>query len=697
MGIQAWRLDSPRQTLVLTGKDSGLPEVVYWGDPLPADEDLTNLAVLHRIDVAGGTLMEAMPISLSPEASRVFQGQPGMVVAQGDGTPLRPRFALVDADASETVITFRAADGSHGLRYTARLAIDPETEMLELSAALEADAPIRVHWLAAPVLPAPAQADEMIDFHGRWTGEFFPVRTPWGPGIREREARTGRSGHEHFPGLVVPCSGATNIAGRAYAFHYGWSGGHRMVAEELPDGRRQIQFGHTSGSELAAGTAFETAKLYATYSAQGLNGCATAFQHHLRDRVLTPPKPAAPRPVHYNCWEAIYFEHDLPTLKDIATRAAALGAERFVLDDGWFGKRDNDLSSLGDWDIDRRKWPDGLTPLIDHVKAEGMTFGLWFEPEMINPDSDLYRAHPDWILGEADQTRGRHQLVLDMSRAEVRDHLFEKISDTLSTHDIEYVKWDHNRILPIADAAQARGAYALFDRLRTAHPGVEIESCSSGGGRIDFGVLERTHRVWLSDSNDAVERLRMQHEAALFLPTVVTGSHVGPRFCHTSGRILDIEFRAWVAAQRHMGIEMDPRELDERETEVLSRVIAWYKANRDWMHGGDILRLDSADDSVIAEQQIAKDGSKFVIFSGKFANSEPSTQRPLQLTALEPAARYRLTLVSRVGGAGSPIRPEILSGPIEASGAWLMNHGLQLPTSWPAIMWTIEGVRLEAA
>ncbi len=181
------------------------------------------------------------------------------------------------------------------------------------------------------------------------------------------------------------------------------------------------------GMETAPGTAFRTGTLYAVYSDDGLNGCAIAFQRHLRDRIVTWPKPDRPRPVHYNCWEAVYFDHQIDVLKDIATRAAALGAERFVLDDGWFGQRDDDTSALSDWEVDPRKYPDGLDPLIDHVRQLGMTFGIWFEPEMINPDSDTFRAHPDWALGAEDQIPGRNQQALDMANPEVRDYLFDRI------------------------------------------------------------------------------------------------------------------------------------------------------------------------------------------------------------------------------------------------------------------------------
>lgn len=691
---RTWRLDDGVQTLVLAARRERLPEVVYWGAPLPDDERLDTLARAHALDVTGGMLDENPDLSICPEAVRTFPGQPGMSVRAGDGTPLLPKFCHAGETREGDALVLRFTDAGNGLHYAARYETDRETGILTASACLDADAPIHLHWLSAPVFPAPQLSDEMIDIAGRWCGEFQAVRTPWNPGVRLRESRTGRTGHEHFPGLIVPCRGATRTDGEAYAFHYGWSGGHRMIVEELPDGRRQVQFGHASRVENTAATRFETAPLYVAYSRDGLNGCAVAFQRHLRMRILTPASDR-PRPVHYNCWEAVYFDHKLDVLKDIATRAADLGAERFVLDDGWFGQRDDDTSSLGDWEVDPRKYPDGLTPLIDHVRALGMTFGIWFEPEMINPDSALHRTRPTWALDSEDQVLGRQQKALNMAMPEVREYLYGQMAAILSAHEIDYIKWDHNRVLPTPDAGQTRGSYALIDRLRADFPHVEIESCASGGGRIDFGILKRTQRVWLSDSNDALERLRMQNVAALFLPTTVTGSHVGPRICHTSGRVLDISFRAWVAAQRHMGFEMDPRELTEREASILREVTAWWKGNRDWLLEANILGLESADAAVIAEQQMATDGGRFVVYSGRADTSPQIAPRPLRLTRLDPAARYRITLLNRAEAPalsrGSPV---LKDEPVEVSGAYLMTHGLTLPWSFPGTIWVLEGARL---
>jgi alpha-galactosidase len=690
--IRSWHLGDDRQSLVLASFDNRLPEAVYWGPALPTGENLETLSAAVIADVAPGMVDRNAGLSLCPEASENFTGQSGLTARNSAGTPLMPSFRFESEATSEHGLTLVFADKNLGLSLVFDLALTPETSLLKLQTRLESANEITVDWLAAPVLPVPAHTGEMIEFSGRWCGEFLTRRLPFAPGVRVRDNRTSRTDHAHFPGLIVCGAGTSNTAGEAFAFHYGWSGGHKMVAEELADGRRQVQFGHATAS-LSSGRHFVSAPLYATYSAAGFNGAAVRFQRHARDHVVQGAR--TPRPVHYNCWEAVYFNHDLEELKAIASHAADLGAERFVLDDGWFGRRDDDTSSLGDWVIDKRKYPEGLTPLIDHIKALGMEFGIWFEPEMVNEDSDLYRAHPDWVLGHADQIRGRQQLVLDMSRRDVRDYLYAHIADVLQNNDIGYIKWDHNRILPVVDARQAEGFYELVDRLRADFPGVEIESCSSGGGRIDFGVLERTHRVWLSDSNDALERQRIQHDAALFLPASVTGSHVGPRHCHTSGRTLDIRLRAWTAAQRHMGFEMDPRELTDEEAGILREVTNWWKANRDWMMQADILRLDSADPAIISELQLSRDGGQFVAFAALTRPSDQILPRPLRLTGLDPQARYRISLVNR--DEAPPLSrgaPLLKAQDLEASGRYLMSHGLTLPWRFPETLWVVEGKRV---
>lgn len=690
--MTCWRLDAPGQTLVLAAA-GGLPRVVWWGPSLPPDEDLAELDRAGQSDLTGGMLDRLPDLTLCPLPAADWQSQPGLEVAEGNGTPLHPRLVFDRAETAPGHL--RLVSAGEGLVLIHHIQAH-STGVITLRAELRADRPLRLRWLTAAALPLPQHDTRTIEVSGKWLSEFQLTAVPWAPGARLRESRTGRSGQEHPPYALFPEPGCTNTRGTARALHYAWSGGHRMLAEELADGRRQVQFGHAAGAWTEAATHFVTADLIAAVSTSGLNGIAATFQRDIRDRVLRWPDPARPRPVHYNCWEAVYFDHDLSTLSDIATRAAALGAERFVLDDGWFKGRDNDTSSLGDWTVDQRKWPDGLHPLIQHVQSLKMTFGLWVEPEMLNPDSDLYRAHPDWALGRAEQTTGRHQLVLNLALPQVRDHLFVTLSALLDEYPVDYLKWDHNRLLPVVDAAQTTGAYEVIDRLRAAHPGVEIESCASGGGRIDAGILARTHRVWLSDCIDPTERLRIQHDAALFLPACVTGSHVGARRAHTTGREQPMSFRARVAALRHFGFEMDLRQLGEEEAGTLADVTRWWKANRHWMMRATILRLDSADPAMTAEMHLSEDGSRFLLAAGQTSLSRQSLPRPLPLAGLDPATRYEVRLTNPQDAAPQSRRLTALQqGPLRLTGQALMRQGLSLPVAWPSTLWMIEGRRLE--
>ncbi|MEL7088244.1 MAG: glycoside hydrolase family 36 N-terminal domain-containing protein, partial [Planctomycetota bacterium] len=343
---QCWRLDDGRQTLMLAARRTRLPQVIYWGAPLPDSEEPAALFDAHLLDVTGGMLDENPDLSICPEATRTFPGQPGLILASASGTPIMPKFCFKSERWEGETLCLEYEDDANGLTYRAWFGTNPATHVIRAEAEIEARDPFHLHWLAAPVLPGAQHSDDMIDVSGRWCGEFQLNRTPWSAGMRYRENRTGRTGHEHFPGLMVMGTGASNTAGEVWGFHYGWSGGHRMIAEELPDGRRQVQFGHATRVEPEPLRKVRTSPLYITYSSDGLNGCAVAFQRHLRDEIVTWTHPDRPRPVHYNCWEAVYFDHNLDKLKDIASRAADLGAERFVLDDGWFGQRDDDTTSL---------------------------------------------------------------------------------------------------------------------------------------------------------------------------------------------------------------------------------------------------------------------------------------------------------------------------------------------------------------
>jgi alpha-galactosidase len=514
------RLDGGGLTAAFASFNKGVPCLIHFGRSLPAADDLAALAIATIPNVGAGQIDPFLPLTLCPLAITGWQGHPGMILQTADGRDYlaNPELADIERDGAEGIDFILLDRGKpDGVRLVISVRLDPDTGILRLRQSVTIPEGWSCSWLAAPAVPAPTGMDRIIDHSGRWCGEFRRQETRFMTGMHSRESREGRTGHAHFPGVTLATASTGEHTGTCLAASLAWSGGHRMLAEELPDGRRQVQFGVLDDG-LARGE-ITSPTLLLSWSEQGLNGLSQAFHRHLR-AIQTPVnarREREPRPVHYNCWEAVYFRHELDELKSIASLAVKLGAERFVLDDGWFRGRNDDTSSSGRLGDRPEQVPRGLSPLIDHVHSEGMRFGLWFEPEMVNRDSELFRAHPDYMLGPDDQPSGRNQHVLDMARPEVRAHLFAQIDAILSSHDIDYVKWDHNRPLTGGGPDQARGFMTLLSDLVRAHPDVDFESCSSGGGRIDFGVLELASRVWLSDSNDALERLRMQHEASRWI------------------------------------------------------------------------------------------------------------------------------------------------------------------------------------
>jgi alpha-galactosidase len=554
--------------------------------------------------------------------------------------------------------------------------------------------------MATACLPIPQPMTEIIGFTGRWAKEFQLDRTPRHAGGYIRENRRGRTSHDSFPAIICCTPATTERAGDAYGMHLAWSGNHRIRVDTLSDGRVFASMGallYPGELRLAPGARYASPQIVAAYSGDGLSPLSQFFHAHVRDHVLTPAMQAKPRPVHYNTWEAVYFGHDMDTLKTIASRAAEIGVERFVLDDGWFGSRRNDQSGLGDWTVSAEVYPNGLKPLVDHVTGLGMEMGIWFEPEMVNPDSDLYRAHPDWALAISgvDQVPFRHQYVLDISRPEVSDYLFDRIDAILTDHAISYIKWDMNRDLshpgnvdghPRAHA-QVTALWALLDRIRTQHPHVEIESCASGGGRADYGVLAHSDRVWTSDSNDAIDRQSIQRGGSLFLPLEVMGSHVGPRHCHVTGRTVSMRMRAATALMGHMGLELNLLEEPEAELAMLKAAIALYKDHRALLHSGSFYRLDGPA-HLNSVGVVAHDRSEALFSVAHLTSHTEILADRLTFVGLDPARSYRVTLVwpqnwRSVVPPSALERLDIVGHGAVITGDVLMHIGLQLPLSWP--------------
>ena len=653
------RLDGPETTLVFAWTD-GVPALLYHGRKLEACLDLAAFASAHARPLAQATLDVSEPVSLHPEASRGFAGHPALIGKR----PSAPggwvgRFGVPTSRETTDGVVFCLEDEARGLALELDCRIDPETDVANFRSRLvnRRDAPFVVDWLAAPAIALDQRYDECLSFHGRWCAEFETDRRPLPVGAVLRENLRGRTSHDAFPGVILLTAETGEEGGACIGCHLGWSGNHRLILERQANGDMQLQMGVLLlGDEgmLASGECMETPPLYVAQSQHGLNALSRKFHSQVRRRILRLPDPGLQRPVTVNTWEAIYFDHRHETLTALADAAADIGAERFVLDDGWFRGRNDDTTSLGDWYVDEVKYPDGLGPIANYVHAKGMQFGLWFEPEMVSQASDLHRRHPDWALGLAPYptVTGRHQLVLDIARPEVGDYLFERIADHVAAHGIDYLKWDMNRdfVLPgdmngaAAASRQIDALYGLIDRLLLAFPSLEIESCASGGGRIDYGILERTHRFWVSDSNDAVERLRIQAGLSHFFPPEVMGAHMGPAWSHTSGRGLHAGFRALAAGFGHMGVEADLTEMSVADLEIARDAISRHKVDRAIWHQGAFSRIRTVDPGLTGALSIAPDRKRARLIVTQSGRPRASLPPRLRIHGLIAEEAYRVTL-----------------------------------------------------
>jgi alpha-galactosidase len=522
-------------------------------------------------------------------------------------------------------------------------------------------------------VPVPAAAAELLDLTGRWCRERHPQRRAFDHGTWLREQRHGRTGHDSPLLLVAGTPGFSFRSGEVWGVHLGWSGNSVWRADRPVDGPATLGAGELLEPGEEAG---ETPWLYAAWSDRGLDGLAAAFHRFVRAR---PTHPRRARPVVLNTWEAVYFDHRFDRLSALADTAAAVGVERFVLDDGWFRGRRADTAGLGDWYVDTDVWPDGLRPLADHVHGLGMEFGLWVEPEMVNPDSDLARAHPDWVLPGPPW---RNQQGLDVANADAWVYLLERLDAIVRENAVDYLKWDHNRDIGGPVHEQTLAAYRLLDALRSRHPDLEIESCSSGGARVDLGILERTDRVWASDTNDALERQTIQAWTQQLLPPELVGSHVGPPRAHTTGRTHDLSFRVATALFGHFGIEWDIASASDDDRAGLKEAIALYKRVRGLLHSGEVVRADVPDPAVSVHGVVGDGEALFCI--AQLATSSAQTPGTVRLPGLDPDRAYRVEPVPLAGGPqyGHVEPPPWLAG-ATLSGRALAAAGLQLPVLFP--------------
>ncbi len=587
-----------------------------------------------------------------------------------------------EAETLEVVLRDTASAVEVTLLYAVLPALDLVTRCAKICNLGET--PVTLTKAASLCLDISRGSWEWVHFHGRHAMERQMERRPLFRGIQEIGSTRGTSSHHQNPTVLLCTPDCTETAGSCIGAALVYSGSHQTKIECDQMGQVRMVMGIHPDLfrwELQSGETFLTPEVMLSYSDTGLETLSHHFHQAIREHICRGKYQLAERPVLINNWEATYFGFDTEKILHIAEEAARLGVDMLVLDDGWFGKRDGDCSGLGDWFVNETKLSGGLHDLVEKIKAMGMRFGIWFEPEMISEDSDLYRKHPDWAIRIPDRApmRSRYQLVLDMANPEVQEYLFRVMSDVLHSADISYVKWDMNRsisdwytqTLPAGRQGEmphryVLGLYALLERLTSAFPDVLFEGCSGGGGRFDAGMLYYCPQIWCSDDTDAYERTKIQYGTSFFYPISAVGSHVSTVPNHQTGRITPFETRGVVAMAGSFGYELDLNLLSDAEKAEVTAQIRQFKAYGPLIHNGKYYRLTNpmADAEALWEFA-AQDGSEALVQGMLFHAEANVLCRTVTLRGLDAQKHYRLEGTEQV-----------------YTGAALMNGGVLLPKAW---------------
>lgn len=712
-------------SFVLDVPEDRLPAVLHWGHAFP-DDDLAALKVLGtsarafgpptRSAGGGGRLTadeDEFPYPgtpLLPTREHLWFGHQGLDGWRADGR-WNQRFALADVQSdTEGERTTRAeirydGDGLE-LTVTARIVSGP---LIELSSTVK-NTGHQDYVLESLLLtvPLPRSAEELLDFSGRWTLERQPERTAFTTGTRLRESRRGRPGHDSAYVMVAGAKAFGWAAGEVHAVHVAWSGNSTYVAEHSPEGQKVFAAGELllpGEGRLQADQSYHSPPVLLSYGL-GLDDVSHRFHDHLR---ASTGHPSRLRPVSFNVWEAVGLQQEPAVIAELAELAAGVGAERFVLDDGWYHGRDDFGIHLGDWWVDANTWPDGLGPLIAHVTGLGMEFGLWFEPEMISDISDLANAHPEWIQSaHAEAPSHRiHDRALNLAIPECYDYVISHIRTLLQRYHISYVKWDHNRdLIDSSDfatgkavaASHTRSFYAMVDALRGEFPAVEFESCAGGGGRVDLGLMSRMQRLWPSDNIDALDRVSINRWTSLLLPPEYLGTHVGASPDLTTSRSLPLHFRAAMAVMGHFGIEWDLRLATASELAELATWVEFYKAHRARICSGRMIRRQGK--SLDLTGVVDDDGALYRLAVTE--STSVTTLGALQLPGLDENSRYLVRPLFPGAVPAGVLAPAWFShgergAEVEASGTMLMHHGIELPQMRAATALFLEVEKLYPA
>lgn len=516
---------------------------------------------------------------------------------------------------------------------------------------------------------------DLIKFYGRHAMERNMERMPVSHESTRIGSRRGTSSHQYNPGVILAGKNTNEDSGSCYGMLFVYSGNFLVEAEKDQYDQTRIQMGLTDelfAYPLEAGAEFIAPEVILSYTNKGLSRLSQQYHHCIMNHICQGKYVHANRPVLINSWEAAYFDFTGDTIVELAKEAKALGIDMVVMDDGWFGKRNDDNSSLGDWYVNEEKLGGTLTKLIERVNAEGVKFGIWIEPEMVSEDSDLYREHPDWAITIPGRkpVRSRNQLVLDFSRKEVRDEIFKRICAVLDQGNVEYIKWDMNRSLadiyaPNVTYDYVLGVYDFLEKLTNRYPDILIEGCSGGGGRFDVGMLYYTPQIWCSDNTDAINRTRIQYGTSFFYPVAAMGSHVSAVPNHQTGRVTSMHTRGVAAMSGTFGYELNPALLNAKEKAEIRAQLAQYREYQELIREGDYYRLSNPfQDNFAAWMVVSDDRSKALVSVIRLTAEANPPAAYVTLKGMEEDAFYREKTTGKV-----------------YPGAALMEAGILLPAA----------------
>jgi alpha-galactosidase len=699
---QTIRLDGGNSTYAFGVNERGDLQPLYWGGRLGPHD---NIPAAHSFpEVASfDSPSTTTPQEYAAWGAGLFT-EPALKITFADGNrDLILRFVRV-ASSDPHSAEVQLKDISREIYVTLHYSMDAESGILARSATIEnrEKQPVMIEQAASAQWTLPPAQYALTYLTGRWAGEWTVNQELIQGGSRVIESRRGTTGHQANPWFAIsrqangdpaapsPVSAiASENHGEVWFGALAWSGSWRITVEHTQLDAVRVTGGFNPfdfGYKLNPGEHLDTPIFYGGYSDHGLGG-ASRLLHHFETAHILPQAPdPKPRPVIYNSWEATEFRVDEPGQVALAEKAASIGVDRFVMDDGWFGQRKDDHAGLGDWYVNSQKFPHGLKPLIDKVHSLGMDFGLWVEPEMINPDSDLYRKHPDWVLNFPGRPRSesRNQLVLNLARPDVRDYLENFLDKLLNENDIAFLKWDYNRnwsepgwdAVPIDQQRQVyvqfiRNLYSVLADLRKKHPKVEIESCSGGGGRVDLGILHYTDEVWPSDNTDPFDRLTMQDGFTYAYTPQIMMAWVTDSPHWRNGRSSSLAYRMLSSMQGSLGVGANLNHWTAEDFATAKRLIAAYHEVQRTIVRGDLYRLISLRDGneMSATETVSLDKNQAVVFAFANATQKGRGFPLLQLQGLDPQAEYKLTSIEGKSQPGTPA---------SASGAWWMRHGLEL-------------------